>query len=113
MEEGIDAPVYAGIYRNYFMKVYYTTYSPVNYGDLWVDLYYNKVGAANTEYLIKTYDNSNSIFYLVNKKWLLVDETTIRRNDSFYFWNGFNRIKKNMDYVVDIAEREKLEPSKL
>ena len=104
-----DALVYTGVYRNYFMEVYYSTFTVSNYGEIWVTLYYNSMSTDQTENLKKTHDNTGG-FYIAFKRWLKVDDNTIVRNAPFFFWFSFNYIKKQMDYVADIADKEHLQP---
>jgi len=107
---------YKGNYRDYFMRIFYEPTSGWNgNGELFIVIYYQvSVGQSAREVLGHLKSKYEYGRWLVTSFWnnyqLNVSYIDVTRSEVFFTIFSFEQVKRRIDFMVNLAEMEKLLP---
>src|ERR1019366_1245076 len=105
---------YKGTYRNYFMRIFYeTNIGPYSSDELWIVLYYQAPiskswSEIKSNLTAKYVDSRSSKAYWLHLYKIGINEIDITRWEEFNTIFSFKQVKKRVDFMVDLAEKEGL-----
>lgn len=102
---------YKGIYRNYFVRIFYEAMSGnKGMGEVWIVLYYQSPAQLSVkEKLVSKYTNTGfSKLFSFETCQIEIRDIDITCIAPFRQWNTFSRVKDKLDFIVDLAESEGL-----
>lgn len=106
---------YKGTYRNYFIRIYYVaTMDSYNPSRIWFVLYYKmppgkSVREIQLELTSKYLDSRSWKERLLHFYSMQIREISIARDELFRKIWTFKQVKKRLDFLVDLAEKEGLQ----